>query len=132
MSKTVLVQDYMTRAPHSIGVGLTLADAKNMMRAFSIRHLPVLDRGELVGLLSDRDVQLVESLSDAKPEDISVEEAMSQAPYTVAPGTPLRTAALHMAEHKLGSAVVLDANKVVGVFTTVDGMRALADQLAPH
>jgi acetoin utilization protein AcuB len=129
-TQTVLVQDYMTPSPHSIGVSLTLADARNMMRAYRIRHLPVLDGGKLVGVVSDRDIQMVESMGQLKADEVSVEEAMSQAPYTVTPTTPLEVAARHMAKHKLGSAVVLDANKVVGVFTTTDGMRALADLLA--
>lgn len=129
-TQTVLVQDYMTPSPHSIGVNLTLADAQNMMRAYRIRHLPVLDGGKLVGMVSDRDIQMVESMGQMNAEEVTIEEAMSQAPYTVTPTTPLEVAARHMAKHKLGSAVVLDTNKVVGVFTTTDGMRALADMLA--
>lgn len=43
MSQTILVQDYMTATPHSIGVSLSLSDAANMMKAYKIRHLPVLD-----------------------------------------------------------------------------------------
>lgn len=128
-TQTVLVQDSMTPTPHSIGVSLTLADAKNMMRAYRIRHLPVLDGGKLVGLVSDRDIQMVEAMGHVDPDEVTIEEAMSQAPYTVSPTTPLEVAARHMAKHKLGNAVVLDANKVVGVFTTTDGMRALADML---
>jgi acetoin utilization protein AcuB len=128
-TQTVLVQDYMTPTPHSIGVALTLSDAKNMMRAYRIRHLPVLDGGKLVGLVSDRDIQMVESMEQVDAEAVTIEEAMSQAPYTVTPSTPLEVAARHMAKHKLGSAVVLEDRKVVGVFTTTDGMRALADML---
>jgi len=128
-TQTVLVQDYMTPSPHSIGVSLTLADAQNMMRAYRIRHLPVLDGGKLVGMVSDRDIQMVESMGKMNADEVTIEEAMSQAPYTVTPTTPLEVAARHMAKHKLGSCVVIDANKVVGVFTTTDGMRALADML---
>lgn len=131
MTQTVLVQDYMTVSPHSIGVNLSLADAQNMMRAYRIRHLPVLDGGKLVGLVSERDIQLVESMGQGvEPDDVTIEEAMSQAPYTVTPTTPLEVAARHMAKHKLGSAVVIDGNRVVGLLTTTDGMRALADMLA--
>ncbi|MCA2977554.1 MAG: CBS domain-containing protein [Myxococcaceae bacterium] len=130
MPQTILVQDYMTASPHSIGVTLSLSDAANMMKAFKIRHLPVLDGRALVGIVSDRDVQMVESMEGIDPDEVPIEEAMSQAPYTVTPSTPLEVAARHLARHKLGSAVVVDANqKVVGVFTVTDGMRALADLL---
>ena len=129
MANTVLVRDYMTPSPHSIGVTLTQADARNMMRAYQIRHLPVLDRGQLVGLLSDRDVQAFEAAAAARRNDVTVEEAMSQAVYTVSPTTPLQVCALHMARHKLGSAVAMEGARVVGVFTATDALRALAEVL---
>lgn len=130
MPQTILVQDYMTSSPHSIGVSLSLSDAANMMKAYKIRHLPVLDGRALVGVVSDRDVQMVESMEGVDANEVTIEEAMSQAPYTVAPNTPLEVAARHMAKHKLGSAIVVDANqKVIGVFTVTDGMRALAELL---
>lgn len=129
MTRTVLVEDYMTSSPHSIGVTLTVSDAKNLMLANGIRHLPVLDGGELVGLISDRDLQMIEAFEKKRAEAITVEEAMSQAPYTASPTTPLEVAARHMAKHKLGSCVVMVGKKVVGVFTTTDGLRALADVL---
>jgi acetoin utilization protein AcuB len=130
MSQTILVQDYMTETPHSIGVSLSLSDAANMMKAYKIRHLPVLDGNQLVGIVSDRDIQMVNSMAGVKADDVPIEEAMSQSPYTVASSTPLEVCARHMAKHKLGSAVVVNANnKVVGVFTVTDGMNALADLL---
>lgn len=73
---------------------------------------------------------MVNSMAGVKADDVPIEEAMSQSPYTVASTTPLEVCARHMAKHKLGSAVVVNANqKVVGVFTVTDGMNALADLL---
>lgn len=124
-----LIRDSMTRSVHTIGASLTLADAARMMKKHKVRHLPVLDSGALVGLLSDRDVQVISSMSELDPSCILVEDAMSQAPYTVDPSTPLIEVAAHLAESKMGSAVVLEHDKVVGVFTTTDGMRILAELL---
>ena len=124
-----LIRDSMTRSVHTIGASLTLADAAKMMRKHKIRHLPVLEGGALVGLLSDRDVQVISSISDLDPSCILIEDAMTQAPWTVSPTTPLLEVAMHMAEQKLGSAVVMENDKVVGVFTTTDGMRVLAELL---
>jgi len=129
MTQTILVQDFMTESPHSIGVTLTVGDAKNMMRAYEIRHLPVLEKGTLVGVLSDRDVQMIEIIAGKGADEVSVEQAMSQVVYTVSPTTPLQVCALHMYRHKLGSAVVMDGTKIVGVFTTTDAMRALSEVL---
>lgn len=125
----LLVRDLMTPSPHTIGVRLSLADAAKVMKKYKIRHLPVLEAGALVGVLSDRDVQMISSMSDLDPSCILVEEAMSP-PWTVEPETPVRDVAKSMADKKLGSAVVLQNDKVIGVFTTTDGMRCLAELLA--
>ncbi len=130
MTETLLIADYMTPSPHSIGVSLSIADAKNLMRAYKIRHLPVLDGGALVGVVSDRDIQLIESMNQVEPEEVSIEEAMTQIPFTVTATTPVEVAARHMYKHKLGSAVVMDGIKVIGVFTTTDALRALTEVLA--
>ncbi len=126
---TLLIRDAMTRSVHTIGASLTLADAARMMKKHKIRHLPVLEGNALVGLLSDRDVQVLSSVSELDPSCILVEDAMTQAPWTVLPTTPLLEVATHMARKKLGSAVVLENDKVVGVFTTTDGMRVLGELL---
>lgn len=127
---TLLIRDAMTRSVHTIGASLTLADAARMMKKHKIRHLPVLEGNALVGLLSDRDVQVLSSVSELDPSCILVEDAMTKAPWTVLPTTPLLEVATHMAKKKLGSAVVLENDKVVGVFTTTDGMRVLGELLA--
>ncbi len=128
-TRTVLVDDYMSSSPHSIGQEQTLAVAHRLMQQHRIRHLPVLHGGQLVGILSLRDLHLVETLPDVNPEEVVVEDAMSGDPYAVAPGTPLRDVAREMAEHKYGAAVVMREQKIVGVFTTVDALRALTDAL---
>ena len=130
MAQTLLVEDLMTRSPLTVEASRSLADTKRLMKRWGVRHLPVMDDGELVGLISDRDVKLIEAHSDTRASDIALAEAMTRAPWTVAPTTPLEVAVRHMARHKLGSSVVVDNKKVVGIFTSNDGLRALAQVLA--
>ena len=130
MAQTLLVQDLMTRSPLTIDASLSLADARRLMKRRGVRHLPVTDEGVLVGLISDRDVNLLEAHARTRLTDIALAEAMSRAPWTVAPTTPLEVAVRHMARHKLGSSVVLENEEVVGIFTSNDGLRALAQVLA--
>jgi acetoin utilization protein AcuB len=120
------VEQHMTVSPVVIGIGDTLADAHRVMRERGIRHLPVLDAGRLVGVVSQRDLYLAESLSSVDPATDTVREAMSGDPYAVPPGAPLEEVAATMAERRLGSAIVVDRGAVIGVFTTVDALRALA------
>ena len=130
MSKPIpTIQKYMTTSPHSIGVEQPLSRAHDMMREHGIRHLPVLHGGKLLGILTDRDLHLVESLAGVDPTKVKVEDAMATVVYAVSPDSPLDEVVETMGEHKYGSAVVMQNEKVVGIFTTVDVCRALAELL---
>jgi acetoin utilization protein AcuB len=128
-AKAVTIAERMTKTPHPIGVEQSLKTAHDLMRANHIRHLPVLHGGKLIGVVSERDLHLVETLHDVDPARIRVEEAMSQDVYAVPPSTPLREVVEEMATRKLGSAVVIDGTKVVGIFTTVDALETLVGML---
>ncbi len=123
------IDSYMTASPFSIGQEQSLAQAHRLMRAHQIRHLPVLHGGKLVGVLSDRDLHLIETLRDVVPECVTVEEAMSPSVYTVPPSAPLDDVVRQMSTQKYGCAVVEDDGKLVGMFTTIDAMRAFSDLL---
>jgi acetoin utilization protein AcuB len=130
MSKPIPpVRKYMTTSPHSIGRTQTLATAHEMMREHAFRHLPVLEGGKLVGVLTLRDLHVVETLRDVDPKKVTVEEAMTTDVYAVSPDAPLDEVAAEMAEHKYGSTIVMQNGNVVGVFTTVDACKALHDLL---
>lgn len=124
------VQKYMSTSPHTIGQEQPLAQAHALMAKYKIRHLPVLHGGQLVGVLTDRDLHLVETLKDVDPASVSVEDAMTPSPYQVGPHADLDGVAREMAEHKYGCAVVVDNGHVVGVLTTVDLARVLSEVLA--
>lgn len=119
------VKMYMTAMPHTIGRHQTMNHAHDVMRRLSLRHLPVLDGGKLVGVVTERDLHLMETLKGTDPRNVTVDEAMSPDPYTVSPETPLSTVAREMASHKYGCAIVVEGARVVGIFTTVDALRAL-------
>lgn len=130
MTKAIpTIQKYMTTTPQTVGKGQTLAHAMKMMDEVHARHLPVLDGGTLVGVISERDIAMVQNLAGSNPDTLKVEDAMSQNPYTVAPDASLDVVAQEMADKKYGSAVVMQNHKVVGIFTAVDGLAALAELL---
>lgn len=126
---TVTVGDYMTAGPHTIGDEQPLVHAHAMLKEHGVRHLPVLRGGHLVGMITERDLALIETLADVEPCEVRVEEAMQAQVFTVGPREPLEQVARAMAERRIGSAVVMDDGKVVGVFTTVDALNALAEVL---
>ena len=124
------VGDYMSAAPRTIGREQSLRAARHLMRANEVRHLPVLHAGELVGVVSDREVSILETLPGS--DLFTVEEAMVPDAYIVNADAPLENVASEMASRRVGSAIVLDGPDVVGVFTAVDALRALADALKPE
>jgi len=126
------VRKFMTTSPHTIGADQTMARAHEVMRKHRIRHLPVLVAERLVGVLSDGDLNLVETLRDVDPQRVKVEEAMTDQVYTVSPDAPVDEVVKEMARHKYGSAIVLDNHRVVGVFTTIDACQAFAEMLHTH
>jgi acetoin utilization protein AcuB len=128
-SEPITVADYMTRLPSTVGTDQPMSLAYRFMREHHCRHLPVLARGRVVGVVSERDLNLMETLSDVDPDVVTVEEAMTADPYCTSKDTPLAEVAAQMAERKLGCCVVLDGNHVSGILTTVDVCRALSDVL---
>jgi acetoin utilization protein AcuB len=124
-----VVRQYMTPGPHTIARNRSLAAARHVMLDEGVRHLPVLEGGRIVGLLSERDLLLVESVPGLNPTVARVEDAMVEDVFTVPPDAPVAEVVETMIARKLGSAVVADGDRVVGVFTTIDALRALRDQL---
>jgi len=130
MSKTIpQIKKYMTADVQTIGDEQPMAVAHRLMREQHIRHLPVLHQGKLVGVVSDRDLRLIETLQDVDPTKVTVSEAMTPDPYVVGPEAALDEVVSTMAAKKYGSAVVRDNGKVVGIFTTVDACSAFAELL---
>jgi acetoin utilization protein AcuB len=130
MSKPIPpISKYMTTTPHTIGSDQTIAHASKMLSELDIRHLPVLVGGRLAGIISDRDIALVETLREVDPEKVTVEEAMTQQVYAIPPETPLDVVVSEMAERKYGSAIIIQNSKVVGIFTTIDVCRAFAEMM---
>ncbi len=121
------VREYMTAQPHTIGRNQPLAVAHQLMQKRRIRHLPVLDGGKLVGMVTMRDLHFIETFADVDVETVRVEDAMSDEPYAVGPDVRLSTVAATMAKRRYGSAVVMEAGEVIGVFTTTDALRALSE-----
>ena len=121
------VENFMTPAPHTVGAEQTLQYADRKMHEHQIRHLPVLQGGELVGLVSLRDIRLVEGI-DRDLEKVTVDEACSSDPVMVEKGTSLSDVSRQMVESKIGSVLVMDGNKLIGIFTWIDALRALIDK----
>ena len=123
------VSEYMTSGPFAVGPSEPLANAARLMHKYDVHHLPVWTEGKLVGIISAQDVQHVRMLTAGPIDAITVEDAMTRDPYAPSPSTALVDVVRTMAERRIGSAVVVDAGRIVGVFTATDAMHVLVDAL---
>jgi acetoin utilization protein AcuB len=137
--ESIRVRDCMTRSVATIHSDALASGAIEMMRKRRIRHLPVVDReGRLVGIVTDRDLRQVvfdpavqarlARASDAL-RGLTVREVMTWGAVIVTPGTSIRDAARLMHERKVGALPVIDGDRVVGILTERDVLRAFGEML---
>lgn len=129
MKSVPTIEKYMSTNPHTVGADQPLSKASQMMGEFQIRHLPVLEGGKLVGIISDRDLKFVESFRDVNPETTKISDACTEDIYMVSPKAPLTEVCAEMSLHKYGSVLVVDNHKLVGIFTWIDALKAFNELL---
>lgn len=124
---------FMTPFPYSIDIDAPLVAAHRLMREHNFRHLPVTSQGDLVGILTDRDIKLIlgPDFAGASEQELQVRDAYVERLCVVSASTPVATVARTMAENHIGSAIVTKNGKLVGIFTVTDACRALAQVLEP-
>ena len=120
----LLVRDWMTRDLVTLSPEASVAEALTLCRKRRIRHIPILDEGRLVGIVSDRD------LRDASPtlgdperarilQELRVADVMSREVITVDPQDSIENAAQQMYELKIESLPVVSEGAVAGARSTV-------------
>lgn len=125
------IKGVMTPFPYHVSIGDSLDDAKRLMERHEIRHLPVMDGGELVGVVSERDIhKLLENLTiGTSEEELLVRDAYVQDFYVVDLNERLDRVLLTMAERHIGSVLVTKQDRLAGLFTVTDACRSFAQFL---
>ncbi|NIP78608.1 MAG: CBS domain-containing protein [Gemmatimonadetes bacterium] len=120
----------MTRDVVTVSLEATVANALETIRSNNIRHLPVVDGGRLLGVVTDRDLRMALDAEGRAARDSTVSDVMSAPPVTVDPGTPIETAAGILAERRIGCLPVLEDGELVGILTESDLLRAFVELMA--
>lgn len=97
------------------------------MRKLHVRHLPVVRAGRPVGVVTDRDMFLVLTFNTLRALSMKVEAALTPDPFFTGPDASIAEVALQMVDRKYGSVLVMENGKLIGIFTSLDALRALAD-----
>ncbi len=126
------VKDIMAKEVSTLGRNDTLDLADNVMTLDRIRHLPILDEGRVVGVVSQRDLfrsALAAALGYGEKAQktllrtIRVKEVMSEPAITVSPEATVKEAARLMIENKIGCLPVVEGHALVGIVTETDILR---------
>lgn len=130
MSKAIpQIHRFMSTNPFTINGELTLSQAKEFMLEHKIRHLPVLNRGQIAGIISEKDIDFIQGFHGVDIKAESIANAMTTDPYIVNFDSHLDEVCKYMASHKIGSVLVQDNKKLVGIFTWVDALEAMNELL---
>lgn len=129
-------RDVMTESPTTVAASATTWEAAELLQSLEIRHLPVIEDDELVGILSDRDLDGTRLPLDQASLDQAmvagrrpVSEVMSTHVIAVSPEDSLREVVEAMLEHRVGAVPVVEHGDVLGIVSYVDLLRAAADKL---
>jgi acetoin utilization protein AcuB len=129
------VRDWMTPDPVTIDADASIADAIELLQRKNVRRLPVMRRGKLAGLVTER---MLLSFSPGKSTPMDMHEvrfllartpvsaAMNPRPNTVTPDTDLADCAQLIHDRKLNGIMVVNAKgDLVGILTTTNALEAL-------
>lgn len=129
--KMPIVGAVMTSFPYFIEVDDTAAKIERMMDEHSIRHLPVQEKGRVVGIVSERDLHhyVKRNAPEAEKASIQARHIMVPDPYIVPFRAPLNEVVFGMADRRIGSVIVQRRGKLAGILSAIDVCRILGEYL---
>jgi acetoin utilization protein AcuB len=123
--QSISVDEYATPCSITAESGTSVGSVVEMMKTNGIRHVPVLDNGNPIGIISSRDVANIHEGAELNAGEIMAEEL-----YAVVAGTLLSDVVYEMSSKKIGSALVLDSgDQSLSIFTSIDALNALNEVL---
>jgi acetoin utilization protein AcuB len=127
----VSVDEYTSPILVMINCKASIDKALEVMLENRIRHLPVEDKGKVVGIVSERD--LLTHQGKNWTTMMTVEDIMNPNLFSVYRNEGLGEVAFQLSSQKVGSALVLDeSGEVYGIFTTTDALNALVEIFYPE
>ena len=123
------IRGAMVKFPYVADPHLTLAKAEIYMKECNIRHLPIIDQDQIVGLVSERDLLRYKGQEDY--DWMTLDELIEHKPFVVDQSEPLANVLNIMISSKYGSALVVNKEQqLVGIFTTTDALRLLENYVS--
>ena len=131
--------EIMQRQVQCLDSHSSILDASDLMLSNSIRHVPVMERGEVVGIISDRDVRSYlpetslsreESALERRNKELTLRSVMQSQPFTIDPSAELDEVIDTLLENKVGAVLVVDTGGTLrGIVSYEDILRWARDRL---
>ncbi len=131
------VRDAMTREVVTLGPEASAGEALGVCREKGIRHVPIVEEGRLIGLVSDRDLRDVSPPRGGRDQEntlgwVRVRDIMSTDLVTIGPLDTIDHVAREIYERKIGCLPVVDGRELVGIITSQDMMRTMIELTGAH
>ena len=131
------VRDAMTQDVVTVGPEESAARAWGLCRERNIRHLPVVEGGRLVGIVSDRDLRDLSPPRDTADQEntlgwVQIRDMMSTGVVTAHPLDTIEHAAKVIYENRFNCLPVVADNEIVGIITSSDLVRTLVELTGAH
>ena len=121
------VEEFTTPCPKVVSLDTELNELEKLIKGEGIRHIPVQENNELVGIISERDVFF--AYRSENKDQLLAKDIMQMEPYVVTSDTKLSEVAFQMSKNKYGSALVANPDGELGIFTSTDALNALVEVL---
>jgi CBS domain-containing protein len=136
LKTAVTVRDLMTQNPTTLDRNETLDLAESIMNLGRVRHMPVVEDGKVIGIISQRDLfrsALITALgfgrktTSALIKTIKIKEVMTSKVITISQDASIKEAARQMIDKKIGCLPVVEGDRLVGILTETDMLRHIAE-----
>lgn len=123
----VPVEEFTTPDPVTTGPDASIDELNQLMKQNEVRHIPIVENEQVVGIVSERDLKVVAGLNIKEKSLIRASDIMAKDPVSVNSTATLAEVAFEMSSRKIGSVIVYEGDKFLGIFTVTDALNALIE-----
>jgi CBS domain-containing protein len=114
------VREVMTTGVSTVSPSTKVGEAARQMRDLNVGSLPVVDRQELVGIVTDRDITIRVTADGLNPDEVMVKDVMTSNPTTISPDQTVDEASRVMSRQQIRRLPVVENGKLVGILALGD------------
>lgn len=128
MSKINLpVEEFTTPDPIVADESASVDELVHLMTKHGVRHIPIVKQGHVTGIISERDLKVINGLNLHEKLMVQASDIMARDPVSVDAEMTLDEVAFEMSNKKIGSVIVNEGGKFLGIFTVTDALNALIE-----